>query len=82
MMIVDNADDSVVFFSLLDRVKTVKVNNSSQVTESLSDFLSQSLNEFIFIISRSRNVTRKLTRREDYFVKIKSMNKNEALTLF
>ena len=74
VMVVDNADDSAVFFPLLDTAQTTAV-------EPLSDFLPQSPNGSILITSRSQDVARRLTGRGDYLVEVKSMDEGEALAL-
>jgi hypothetical protein len=74
VMVVDNADDSAVFFPLLDTAQATAV-------EPLSDFLPQSPNGSILITSRSQDVARRLTGRGDYLVEVKSMDEGEALAL-
>ena len=81
VMVVDNADDSAVFFPLLGRAKAVEVGNPGQAAEPLSDFLPQSPNGSILITSRSRDVARRLTGRGDCLVEVKPMDKGEALAL-
>ncbi|MCJ1282866.1 hypothetical protein MMC26_002192 [Xylographa opegraphella] len=81
VMVVDNADDSAVFFPLLGRAKAVEICNQGQAAEPLSDFLPQSPNGSILITSRSRDVARRLTGRGDHLVEVKPMDKGEALTL-
>ena len=53
VMIVDNADDSGVFFPPLNRTQAIGVDKPGQATESLSEFLPQSPNGSILITSRS-----------------------------
>jgi tetratricopeptide (TPR) repeat protein len=75
VMVVDNADDSAVFFPPLGTAQVAAV-------EPLSDFLPQSPNGSILITSRSQEVARRLTGRGDYLVEVKPMDEGEAIALF
>jgi tetratricopeptide (TPR) repeat protein len=73
-MIVDNADDSAVFFPPPGTTQEAEV-------EPLSDFLPQSPNGTILITSRSQDVARRLTGRGDCLIEVKPMDEDEALAL-
>jgi tetratricopeptide (TPR) repeat protein len=74
VMIIDNADDSSVFFPL-------PVATQVAVVEPLSDFLPQSPNGSIVFTSRSGDLARRLTGRGDCLVEVKPMDKDDALAL-
>jgi hypothetical protein len=59
VMVVDNADDSSVFFR--NRSQTRGADSLDRLVEPLSDFLPQSPNGSILITSRSRDVAYRLT---------------------
>ncbi|OCK93230.1 uncharacterized protein K441DRAFT_662010 [Cenococcum geophilum 1.58] len=81
VMVVDNADDSAVFFPPLDGTQAAGVSSPGRAVELLSDFLPQSPNGSILITSRSRDVARRLTGRGDCLVEVKPMDKCDALAL-
>lgn len=81
VMIVDNADDSAIFFPPHHKTQAGGVSSPGQAAELLSDFLPQSPNGSILITSRSRDVARRLTGRGDCLVEVKPMDKGEALAL-
>src|ERR1700722_19397003 len=81
VMVIDNADDSAVFFSPLDRTQAAGVGGPGRAVEPLSDFLPQSPNGSILITSRSRDVARRLTGRGDCLMEVKPMDKCDALAL-
>ncbi|KAF2802651.1 HET-domain-containing protein [Mytilinidion resinicola] len=68
VMIVDNADDSAIFFPPHYETQASGVSSPGQAAEPLSDFLPQSPNGSILITSRSRDVARRLTGRGDCLV--------------
>ena len=80
VMIVDNADDSGVFFPPLDE-QAIGVDKPGQAAESLSEFLPQSPNGSILITSRSRDVAYRLTGSHAYIREVKPMDKDDALAL-
>jgi hypothetical protein len=61
VMIIDNADDSSVFFSPLTRSQAYQTDILDQAAESFLDFVPQSPNGSILITSRSRDVAFRLT---------------------
>ena len=79
-MIVDNADDSGVFFSPLDG-QAIGIAKPGQAAESLSEFLPQSPNGSILITSWSRDVAYRLTGSHIYIREVKPMDKDDALAL-
>ncbi|KAH0556924.1 hypothetical protein GP486_005284, partial [Trichoglossum hirsutum] len=81
VMIIDNADDSGVFFPPLDRTQATGADRSGQAAESLSEFLPQSPNGSILITSRSRDVAYRLTGSHAYIREIKPMDGGDALAL-
>ena len=80
VMIVDNADDSGVFFPH-NKPQTRLADNPDREIQSLSDFLPQSPNGSILITSRSRDVAFRLTGSYTDIVSVDPMNKEHALTL-
>ena len=81
VMIVDNADDSSVFFSPIDGIQATRVNGSYPPTQSLADFLPQSSNGSILITSRSREVAFRLTGSHADIIPANPMDQVHALVL-
>ena len=81
VMIVDNADDSGVFFPPYNRLQTNPASSLDPQAESLSDFLPQSLNGSILITSRSRDVAFRLTGSYTNIVRVDPMDQENALAL-
>ncbi|KAI9765675.1 MAG: hypothetical protein M1840_007233 [Geoglossum simile] len=82
VMIIDNADDSGVFFPSLNRTQVIGADKLGQAAESLSEFLPQSPNGSILITSRSRDVAYRLTGSHTYIREVKPMDEGDALALF
>ena len=80
-IIIDNADDSSVFFPLHNRSQAHGANNLSQATEPLSDFLPQSLNGSILITSRNAELAYDLVGSRANIVEVKPMDEGDALAL-
>ncbi|KAF2476755.1 TPR-like protein [Lindgomyces ingoldianus] len=81
VMIIDNADDSDVFFPPLSRQRAVAVGNLGQAAEPLSDFLPQSLNGSILVTSRNQDVASRLTDSYASVIEVKLMDDEDALAL-
>jgi hypothetical protein len=81
VIIIDNADDSSVFFSLHNRSQAHGANNLSQAAEPLSDFLPQSLNGSIIITSRKAALAYDLVGSCANIVEVKPMDEGDALAL-
>ncbi|OCK73508.1 hypothetical protein K432DRAFT_233234, partial [Lepidopterella palustris CBS 459.81] len=88
VMIVDNADDSDVFFPPLSRQRAVAAGNLGhaagnlgQAAEPLSDFLPQSPNGSILITSRNQDVAYRLTGSYASVIEVKLMDDDDALAL-
>lgn len=81
VMVVDNADDSDVFFPPLHESPASNVSNPGQATGLLSDFLPQSLNGSILVTSRSQDVAFRLTGNYACIVGVKPMDEDDALAL-
>lgn len=81
MIIVDNADDLDVFFPSHGNSHIYATDNTNRVVDSLSNYLSQSLNEFILFISRSRDVAFRLIESYTDIVRVDSINEAYALAL-
>ena len=78
-MVVDNADDSSVFFR--NRSQTRGADSLDQSVEPLSNFLPQSPNGSILITSRSRDVAYRLTGSYACIMEVQPMDEGEALAL-
>ncbi|KAH7108869.1 putative kinesin [Dendryphion nanum] len=81
VMIVDNADDSNVFFLPVQSTQAVGVAGLGQAAEPLSDFLPQSRNGAILVTSRSRDVASRLTGSNSSIVEVKPMDVGDGLAL-
>ncbi|KAF2813025.1 TPR-like protein [Mytilinidion resinicola] len=79
VMIVDNADDSAVFFPPHHGTQSAGVSSPGQA--AVSDFLPQSLNGSILITSRSRDLAYGLTGNHASIVEVNPMDESDALTL-
>jgi len=80
VMILDNADESSVFFSPHSRSVGDSIASSRQV-RSLSVFLPQSNNGAILITSRDRDTAFRFTGRNQDIIKVEPMDQKDALTL-
>ncbi|OCK74142.1 TPR-like protein [Lepidopterella palustris CBS 459.81] len=80
-MILDNADDSSVFFNKGDGSKSNEGSGSAPPGDSLSDFLPQSPNGSILITSRNRELAYRLTERASDVIKVEPMDQGHALAL-
>ncbi|KAH7111790.1 hypothetical protein B0J11DRAFT_585727 [Dendryphion nanum] len=81
VMIVDNADDSNVFFLPVQSTQAVGVAGLGQAVEPLSDCLPQSRNGAILVTSRSRDVASRLTGSNSSIVEVKPMDVGDGLAL-
>jgi hypothetical protein len=72
VMVIDNADDSDVFFQPLER---------AEEADPLSDFLPRSPNGWILITSRSRDVAFRLTGSYSSILEVRRMDVDDALAL-
>jgi Tetratricopeptide repeat len=79
VVVVDNADDSSVFFC--DRSQTRGADSLDRSVEPLLDFLPQSPNGSILITSRSRDVAYRLTGSHACIMEVQPMDEGEALAL-
>ncbi|KAF2195128.1 hypothetical protein K469DRAFT_538467, partial [Zopfia rhizophila CBS 207.26] len=81
VIVVDNADDSDVFFTPLSGQRAVAVGNLAQAAEPRSDFLPQSPNGSILVTSRSQDVAYRLTGSYASVIEVKPMDNDDALAL-
>ena len=81
VVIIDNADDSSVFFPLHNRSQAHGADNLSQAAEPLSDFLPQSLRGSILITSRNAELAYDLVGSRANIIEIKPMDEGDALAL-
>ena len=81
VMIVDNADDSGVFFPPHNRPHTHPADSLDRSVEPLSDFLPQTLNGSILITSRSRDVAFQLIGKYTDIIRVNPMDQEHALAL-
>ncbi|KAF2175506.1 TPR-like protein [Zopfia rhizophila CBS 207.26] len=81
VMVVDNADDSDVFFPPLHRTQAVRATIPGQAGEPLLDFLPQSPNGSILVTSRSQDVAHRLTGSHSSIIEVKPMDEDDALAL-
>jgi tetratricopeptide (TPR) repeat protein len=81
IMIVDNANDPSVFFSLPMARLTTEESSSTQTSQLLSDFLLHSQSGSILITSRSRDLAFRLTGSYDGIIAMSPMDEQHALAL-
>lgn len=82
VMVIDNADDSNVFYPQLRETRGVDTSYTShERAEPLSDFLPQSSNGSILVTSRNRDVAFRLTGSYNCIREVKPMEKEDALAL-
>ena len=82
-MIIDNANDDEVFFIVDENsVDITQKNVIFNRTKSFENFIFQTSNETIFIISKNGIATNNFVESHDSIVQMNSMNEKNALTLF
>jgi tetratricopeptide (TPR) repeat protein len=82
LMVIDNADDSKVFFPQFHGTQTANNSDLDHTEEEpLSDFLPQSSNGSILVTSRNRDVAYRLTGSHTCIREVKPMNEQDALAL-
>ncbi|KAF1939580.1 hypothetical protein EJ02DRAFT_424687 [Clathrospora elynae] len=81
VIVVDNTDDSEIFFPLLDRSPASRASNPGQAAELLSDFLPQSSNGSILVTSWSQDMAFRLTDSYASVLGFKQMDEGDALVL-
>ncbi|KAL8815637.1 MAG: hypothetical protein Q9191_008440, partial [Dirinaria sp. TL-2023a] len=81
-MILDNADDSNLFFDLREERAKTGASEVARAALPLHAYLPQTRNGSILITSRNRDVAVRLTGRYEDTIKVESMDESQALRLF
>ena len=81
LIIVDNADDSELFFPSRERTEALPADRPDRSAPPLSDFLPQSPNGSILFTSRSRDAAFRLTGSHMDIVTVDPMNQEHAMAL-
>jgi len=77
----DNTNNNNVFFNLDEQIDISQIDYISSRKILLADFLPQTLNESILIISWNHIAARNLVETHNNIIYVESMSENNALTL-
>lgn len=81
LMIIDNADDSGIFFPSLEAIQASTAANADSSMTPLSDFLPRSSNGSVLVTSRSKDLAFRLVGDFDNILSLEPMGSDDALAL-